>query len=34
MKLLKKIKLEYNTKLFNDYISNQQFDLVYKFVLT
>ncbi len=33
MKLLKKIKLEYNTKLFNDYISNQQFDLAYKFVL-
>tara|TARA_Y100000996_G_scaffold398575_1_gene366747 strand:+ start:2108 stop:3064 length:957 start_codon:yes stop_codon:yes gene_type:complete len=33
MNFLKKIKLEYNIKLFNDHISSQQFDLAYKFIL-
>ena len=33
MNFLKKIKSEYNTKLFNDYIINQNYDLAYKLVL-
>ena len=33
MNFLKKIKSEYNTKLFNDYIINQKYDLAYQLVL-
>ena len=33
MNFLKKIKSEYNTKLFNDYVSNQKYDLAYQLVL-
>ena len=33
MNFLKKIKSEYNTKLFNDYIINQNYDLAYQLVL-
>ncbi len=33
MKFLKKIKLEYNTKLFNDFLTNKKYDSAYKFIL-
>ena len=33
MKLLKKIKLNYNLKLLNDHIINNRYDEAYKFIL-
>ena len=32
MNLLKKIKLNYNLKLFQDYVSNQRFDEAYNLI--
>ena len=33
MNLLKKIKLNYNLKLFEEHVSNKEFDLAYDFIL-
>ena len=33
MNLLKKIKLNYNLKLFEEHVSNKEFDLAYEFIL-